>query len=197
MGQKINFMTSTPTLGLPLVDWREVGETPSNLRSPINNQTCPSSGETRWTKIHNYHRTPIGGRVWLLYRPTLSWLNGWEEHPHELDESALIECEVQSQHETEWHFEKEYKSRYGDAKSRATIEELEKQGIIFPMPPDDEYRGHAQVLCHRIVPFVEIPNHFPETKLQIYPVFTHDTITASTNTWFITQITPKKQWNGG
>ncbi|MBY0552428.1 MAG: hypothetical protein K2W95_34425 [Candidatus Obscuribacterales bacterium] len=38
----------------------------------------------------------------VIFRPALSALNGWEEHPEEIESSALVEVEVQAKLENNW-----------------------------------------------------------------------------------------------
>ncbi len=145
------------TVCLHNVYWR------ANDDSPEPNKTCPRAGEIRRARIENWHQTPLGGRVWLLFQPTLSCLDGWDEYPQELDESAVVECEIITRHETEWHLERARKSR-SEPEARATLEGLEKIGIVIGWPPDDEYYGNVEVVCHKVVPLAQIPYQFPPTQ---------------------------------
>ena len=90
----------------------------------------------------------------------------------ELDDSAIVECEVIARHEPEWHLEAHNKFLDSHPDLRAATAELEKQGAVFEVPPTDAYRGWAQVICHRVMPLWDIPNHFPETWVENSPPHT-------------------------
>jgi hypothetical protein len=96
-------------LGLHEVEWREVGEEPTHEPNWYRNKTCPAAGEQRWANIRQRHQTALSERVWLLYQPALSLCNGWDEHPAELDTSAIVECEICDRFDTDWSYHPIYR----------------------------------------------------------------------------------------
>ncbi len=84
----------TRLLGFSHVEWREVGEEEAEEEHWEQNKTCPQVGESRWAKIPADPEFREGQRAWLLFRPTLAFLNGWEMHPEMLEQSVLCECEI-------------------------------------------------------------------------------------------------------
>jgi hypothetical protein len=56
----------------------------------------PRVGEQRMLLVRPPFQASRDERFWLLYKPTLSWLNGWATHPEELLQSALLGCSLLS-----------------------------------------------------------------------------------------------------
>ena len=95
--------------GFHSVEWREVGEKPTHAPYWERNRTAPQSGEKRWINVRQWHCTLTGGRLWLLYQPALSLFNGWDEHPHTLDGTTIVECEIICRQKQEWRGEYDYR----------------------------------------------------------------------------------------
>jgi hypothetical protein len=128
-------------------------------------------------------RNPLGSGLGLSqhadwwYKPGLSAVNGWWEHPEELDDSAIVECEVIARHEPDWYTAKLMASR-DELKQRDPLAfaSLAAHGFFNPNSPEneylnyaDQYRGWVRVVCHRVVPLIEIPQHFPQTQREFLP----------------------------
>jgi len=162
----------TKIWGFQHVEWREPDEHPTQEPHWPRNLNCPVAGQTRWVRIENWHRTVIGARLWLLYRPGLSHFNGWDEHPEELDLSAIVECElVEIAHDElpeiiipKWKREEDarFVTKYPEIAKLA--QQFEPKTVPRRQPPDVKYRGWAKVHCLRVIGLAEIPNSFPSTR---------------------------------
>jgi hypothetical protein len=150
--------------GLSHVEWREPDEGPPQEQNWERNQTCPRIGEIRWAMPRMSHRTPIGGRLRLLYEPWFALFNGPGMFPSELDKWAIVECEILAQHEPTWMLEEDKRFMAANPELQAAKEDLEAAGATFAQYPADEYKGWIQVRCHRVVQLWEIPHHFPITE---------------------------------
>ncbi|MCE5172502.1 hypothetical protein LQV63_24820 [Paenibacillus profundus] len=56
----------------------------------------PIAGEMKKVQVHFPFNMSVGEKFWTLFRPALSSFNGWEEHPNEIDSSAIIKCSFES-----------------------------------------------------------------------------------------------------
>lgn len=63
---------------------------PANERCWVRSDTQPCVGEHRIVNAQCPFNFKIGDRFWVLYRPALSSLNGWEDSPNEIELSALV-----------------------------------------------------------------------------------------------------------
>ncbi|NGZ77675.1 hypothetical protein [Saccharibacillus alkalitolerans] len=52
----------------------------------------PRTGEIRFVQASYPFNQQIGDRFWTLFMPALSALNGWDDHPEEVDGSGMAEC---------------------------------------------------------------------------------------------------------
>jgi hypothetical protein len=160
-----------PTLVYQDIAWREVGEEPTDESIWPRNVTCPNVGEQRWMCIaYSYINSTVGGRVWLLYQPALSLFNGWEEHPEELEKSALVEVEILKLHSPIRAVEEDEKFFSNNPDLAKFREEMESSGEMeFGRYSPDEWKGWAQVSVRRVVLFNNIPQEFP-----VVPVGEHE-----------------------
>ncbi|HEX8465694.1 MAG TPA: hypothetical protein VF627_13850 [Abditibacterium sp.] len=148
------------------IEWREVGEKPIEKENWPRNKTCPQTGEKRWIrKTHRYIDAPVGGRVWLLYQPGLSLFNGWQYHPEELDQSALVEVEISNLQHPIWALEEDEKfyAKHPDL-ARSREERLPDGRFVTARHSPYEWKGWAKVSCLRVVPFAQIPKEFPTVE---------------------------------
>lgn len=56
----------------------------------------PKVGSTMIVKATNPFDFYIGDKLWTLFQPALSYLNGWEDVMNEIDESAMVKCLFES-----------------------------------------------------------------------------------------------------
>ncbi len=64
----------------------------------------PQIGEERVVNVRHPFNEALNGEFWTLYTPALSSINGWDEHPEEIEQSAFIKCRatnILAQTETE------------------------------------------------------------------------------------------------
>jgi hypothetical protein len=54
----------------------------------------PVKGESRFVYSENSLRKAYPTTFWVLFEPALSFFNGWEEHPEEIERSSFICLEV-------------------------------------------------------------------------------------------------------
>lgn len=75
-------------------EWLEVGEGVPPLDENIwtRSDKIPEVGEKRYLKISAPFNQNIGERFNVLFSPSLSALNGWEEYPEEIFNSAVVVC---------------------------------------------------------------------------------------------------------
>lgn len=145
------------------IAWREVGDKPIKEQVWPRNKTCPSEGEKRWIfNARSYINATFGERVWLLYQPALSFFNGWEEHPEELDGSALVEVEILKLQSPIWAVQEDEKFFLENPELAQFREEMEKTGkMTFGRYSPNEWKGWAKVSCKCVVPLARIPEEFP------------------------------------
>lgn len=60
------------------------------LRSDIT----PNEHDKRVVCISRPFSEDISSSFWVLYCPSLANLNGWEEHPEEIERSAFVKCKI-------------------------------------------------------------------------------------------------------
>lgn len=75
-------------------EWLELGESVPSLDEKIWTRAdkMPAIGEKRFLKISAPFNRNIEERFNVLFSPGLSALNGWEEYPEELFNSAVVGC---------------------------------------------------------------------------------------------------------
>lgn len=75
-------------------EWLEVGESvpPLDERIWTRSESVPKIGERRFLKVFAPFNQEKGERFNMLFSPALSALNGWEEYPEELSDSAVVVC---------------------------------------------------------------------------------------------------------
>jgi len=56
----------------------------------------PIAGEMKKVQVHFPFNMSVGEKFWTLFRPALSSFNGWEDHPDEIESSAMIRCSFDS-----------------------------------------------------------------------------------------------------
>jgi hypothetical protein len=52
----------------------------------------PIKNESKVVRVKFPFNFEIGESFWLLFVPGTSFFNGWEEHPEEIDQSAIVQC---------------------------------------------------------------------------------------------------------
>ncbi|MCP1225314.1 hypothetical protein [Sebaldella sp. S0638] len=52
----------------------------------------PVKNESKIIRVHFPFNFETGESFWLLFMPGTSFFNGWEEHPEEIDQSAIVQC---------------------------------------------------------------------------------------------------------
>lgn len=52
----------------------------------------PLKGSRRIVLAHYPFQMTVGENFWMLFMPSLSYFNGWEEHPSEINSSAFVQC---------------------------------------------------------------------------------------------------------
>lgn len=78
------------------LEWPEDGE-----RIPIDKKyydilgTAPHVGQKRFVKVRYPFHQKIGEDFWTLFMPWMSYLNGWDEAPEELYQSAIVKCRME------------------------------------------------------------------------------------------------------
>ncbi len=63
----------------------------------------PTVGEMRIIKVSAPFDCGIGETFRMLFQPALSHFNGWDEHPEELERSAIVECRFDKILESDLH----------------------------------------------------------------------------------------------
>ena len=59
--------------------------------------TAPTPGAETWVRVDARTKsTAVGDELWMLFRPELSALNGWDEHPADIAASAFVRCRVRA-----------------------------------------------------------------------------------------------------
>lgn len=78
-------------------EWLEVGESVPSLDERIwtRSNSVPEVGETRVIKVSAPFNQNIGDCFNMLFSPALSALNGWEDYPEELFDSAVTVCKFE------------------------------------------------------------------------------------------------------
>lgn len=81
-----------------MMDWSDFSQSVPGLHEQIwqRTLTTPSKGEMKKVQVYFPFHMSVGETFWTLFRPALSSFNGWEEHPDEIDSSALIKCRFES-----------------------------------------------------------------------------------------------------
>ncbi|MCL2462062.1 MAG: hypothetical protein FWF44_05300 [Defluviitaleaceae bacterium] len=81
-----------------MVDWLDISESvPAiNERKWARALAMPSCGELRPVFVRFPFNFDIGEYFWVLFMPCWSYLNGWQEFPHEIAESAIVKCRFDS-----------------------------------------------------------------------------------------------------
>lgn len=52
----------------------------------------PLKGDRRIVMVRYPFQMTVGESFWMLFMPALSYFNGWEEHPSEINSSAFVHC---------------------------------------------------------------------------------------------------------
>lgn len=75
-------------------EWLEVGESvpPLDERIWTRSESVPIVGEKRFLKVSAPFNQDFGDRFNMLFSPALSALNGWDDYPEELFDSAVVVC---------------------------------------------------------------------------------------------------------
>ena len=60
----------------------------------LRSEKLPEIGEKRAVFVRHPFNENGDSCFWTLYFPAASSINGWEEHPEEIDQSAFIECRL-------------------------------------------------------------------------------------------------------
>ena len=109
--QKLSFLCSVcGSLGLPqkivldrfniiaydnMVEWSDFTKE-DNLEIKGNfwerSMEIPIKNESRVIRVRFPFNFEIGESFWLLFMPGTSFFNGWENHPEEIDQSAIVQC---------------------------------------------------------------------------------------------------------
>lgn len=61
----------------------------------LRSETRPNTLEQRVIRVTKPFSKRVGEKFWCLYESALSNLNGWDEHPDEIEELALVQCKIQ------------------------------------------------------------------------------------------------------
>lgn len=81
------------------VDWSETQE-PHYEDSWLRPDEVPAKGALRAIRVSG--APPVTPSFWVVFQPALSLLNGWDEHPEELEHSALVEVRMEEKLEKNW-----------------------------------------------------------------------------------------------
>ena len=78
-------------------EWLEAGESVPTLDEKIwtRSESVPKVGEKRFLKVSAPFNQDIGDCFNMLFSPALSALNGWEDYPEELSDSAVVVCKFE------------------------------------------------------------------------------------------------------
>lgn len=78
-------------------EWLETGESVPTLDEKIwtRSESVPKVGEKRFLKVSAPFNQDIGDSFNMLFSPALSALNGWEDYPEELFDSAVVVCKFE------------------------------------------------------------------------------------------------------
>ena len=81
-----------------MMDWPDFSQSVPDLDEQIWQRTIttPSKGEMKKVQVYFPFHMSVGETFWTLFRPALSSFNGWEDHPDEIDSSALVKCRFES-----------------------------------------------------------------------------------------------------
>ena len=77
------------------VEWSdEEHRIPDNTHPDFwqRSDALPEPGQTRVIQVRHPFHEILGREFRTFYQPALSNLNGWEEHPEEIDRSAFVRC---------------------------------------------------------------------------------------------------------
>ncbi|MFC7677400.1 hypothetical protein [Paenibacillus sp. GCM10028914] len=74
------------------VEWSDfMIEVPNlNERHWERSSTMPVVGSYRSVLVSHPFNLAIGDEIWTLFQPALSLFNGWDEHPEEINNSAMV-----------------------------------------------------------------------------------------------------------
>ncbi|SEB07875.1 MAG: hypothetical protein QJT81_04260 [Candidatus Thiothrix putei] len=80
-----------------VIEWSEQ----ENTIPPLNekkfwsiSKRSPKVGENRAVHVSYVFCEDLNSEFWTLYKPVLSSLDGWDEHPEEINLSAFVKCKV-------------------------------------------------------------------------------------------------------
>lgn len=70
-----------------VMEWFDVADIVPDLK---RSKTVPKEKEKRRVKVSFPFFMKVKEEGWVLFMPPLSFFNGWEEYPEEIDQSALV-----------------------------------------------------------------------------------------------------------
>lgn len=62
----------------------------------IRSNLSPKVGESRAVCVSHPFNENVHDTFWTLFLPELSSINGWEDHPDEIDRSAFLHCKIEN-----------------------------------------------------------------------------------------------------
>lgn len=81
-----------------ILEWSDFGDVVPALEDKIwvRSDTKPLQNEIRIVKVHFPFNFELGEQFWVLFEPALSFFNGWDEHPNEINQSSIVNCRFDS-----------------------------------------------------------------------------------------------------
>lgn len=78
-----------------MLEWLKCTEKIPKLEENIwsRSERVPTMGESYVVKAYFPFHFELGEEFSVLFQPALSFFNGWDEYPDEIEESAIVKCE--------------------------------------------------------------------------------------------------------
>ncbi|QHW34682.1 hypothetical protein GZH47_30395 [Paenibacillus rhizovicinus] len=74
------------------IQWSDFGEEVPDLNERIwaRSSVIPEAGTYRTVMVTHPFHLSVGERIWTLFQPPLSFFNGWDDYPEEINDSAMV-----------------------------------------------------------------------------------------------------------
>lgn len=80
-----------------LIEWSDFTDDIIDLNEQFWERSSipPAAGEIRKVKVYFPFDMELGKEFWTLFMPGLSFFNGWNEYPDEVEDSAVVRCQFE------------------------------------------------------------------------------------------------------
>ncbi|WLQ16517.1 hypothetical protein O5O45_11360 [Hahella aquimaris] len=82
-----------------VIDWSDYTDEIPPLNDNkwwMRSEKTPMPGESQMINVGHPFNENTDTAFWTLYMPACSSVNGWDEHPEEIDASAFVKCQIES-----------------------------------------------------------------------------------------------------